>query len=116
SVWLGYAHPSHCLRPVAFLAQFGFQLGDQSLDSLLLNLLDGLPIHAGGPSVGFDLTPRLGQDVLAVHLVVQRMEPPRRTRLRGPVQGSLKFSRFVWGGSSPSGTHRRLPPANPQTK
>ena len=44
------------------------------------------------------------------------MEPPRRTRLRGPIQGSLKLSRFVWGGPSPSGTHQRLPPTNPQTK
>src|SRR5258708_7758593 len=44
------------------------------------------------------------------------MEPPRRTRLRGPIQGSLKLSRFVWGGPSPLGTHQRLPPTNPQTK
>src|SRR5439155_1735270 len=57
--------------------------------------------------------PRLGQDVLAVHLVVERMEPPRRIRLRGSIQGSLKFSRFVEAGSSPSGTHQRLPPAIP---
>src|SRR6266542_3148434 len=69
-----------------------------------------------GPSVGFDLSPRLSQDVLTVHLVVQRMEPPRRTRLRGSIQGSLEFSRLIWGGSSPSGTHQRLPPSNPQTK
>ena len=41
------------------------------------------------------------------------MEPPRRTRLRGPIQGSLELSRFVMGGSSPSGTHQRLPPAKP---
>jgi hypothetical protein len=83
---------------------------------VLLNLLDGLPIYAGGPSVGFDLSPRLRQDVLAVHLVVQRMELPRWTRLRGSIQGSLKFSRFVKAGFSPLGTHERLPPANPQTK
>jgi hypothetical protein len=44
------------------------------------------------------------------------MEPPRRTRLRGPIQGSLKFSRLVMGGPSPSGTHQRLPSASPQTK
>ena len=44
------------------------------------------------------------------------MEPPRRTRLRGPIQDSLKFSRLVMGGPSPSGTHQRLPSASPQTK
>ena len=44
------------------------------------------------------------------------MEPPLRTRLRGPIQGSLKVSRLVWGGLSPSGTHQRLPPTCPQTK
>src|SRR5437868_9618010 len=104
------------MRSVASLTQFGRQLGQESLDPSLLNLLDGLPIHASGPSVGFDLSPRLRQDVLAVHLVVQRMEPPRRTRLRGSIQGSLKFSRFVKGGFSLLGTHQRLPPANPQTK
>src|SRR3982074_358362 len=104
------------MRSVASFAQFGFQLGEQSLDSLLLNLLDGLPVYAGGSSVGFDLSPRLGQDVLAVHLVVERMEPPRRIRLRGTIQSSLELSHFVEGGPSPLGTHQRLPPANPQTK
>jgi hypothetical protein len=74
SVWLGYAHPSHRLRSVVSLAQFGRQLGQESLDPLLPNLLDGLPIHAGRASVSFDLSPRPGQDVLAVPLVVQRME------------------------------------------
>src|SRR5437870_5378856 len=44
------------------------------------------------------------------------MEPPRRTRLRGTIQGLLEFSRPVKGGPSPLGTHQRLPPANPQTK
>ena len=44
------------------------------------------------------------------------MEPPLRTRLRGPIQGSLKVSHLVWGGLSPSGTHQRLPPTCPQTK
>jgi hypothetical protein len=73
-------------------------------------------IYASGAGVCLDLLPRSCQDVLAVYLVVQRVEPPRRTRLRGPIQGSLKFSRFVKGGSSTSGTHQRLPPANPQTK
>src|SRR5438094_8483847 len=103
----------HCSRSVAPLAQLGRQFGQEDLDSLLLNLLDGLPIHAGGPSVGFDLAPRLGQDVLAVHLVVQRMEPPHRTRLRGSIQGSLEFLRLVWGGFSPSGTPQPLLPATP---
>ena len=49
------------MRSVASLAQLGRQLGQESLDPLLLNLFDGLPIYAGGPSVGFDLMPRFGQ-------------------------------------------------------
>jgi len=92
------------------------QFGKEFLDSWLLNLLDGLPIYASGPSVGLDLAPGFRQHVRAVHLVVQHVEPPRRTRLRGPIQGSLELSRFVWGGPSPLGTHQRLPSANPQTK
>src|SRR5215210_4149607 len=104
------------MRTVVSLAQVRRQFGQEAFDPLLLNLLDGLLVYAGGPSVRLHLLPRSRQDVLAVHLVVERMEPPRRTRLRGSIQGSLKLLRFVWGGPSPLGTHQRLPPANPRTK
>ena len=70
----------------------------------------------GRPSVGLHFPPRPGQDVLAVHLVVQRMEPPRWTRLRGPIQSPLQVSRFVSGGFSLLGTHERFPPPDSQTK
>ena len=109
-------HPPHRVRSVAARPQVGRQLGQESFGPVLLNLLDGLLIHAGCPSVGFDLAPRSGQDVLAVHLVVERMEPPRSTRLRGPIQGALELLHLVVGGPSPMGTHQRLPPARPQTK
>jgi len=44
------------------------------------------------------------------------MEPPRWTRLRGPIQCSLEFSHLVEGVSSFIGNHRRLPPTSTQTK
>src|SRR5215210_4256889 len=100
------------MRTVVSLAQVRRQFGQEAFDPLLLNLLDGLLVYAGDPSVGLHLLPRSRQDVLAVHLVVERMEPPRRTRLRGPIQSSLEFSCLSWGGPSPKGTHRRLPPTN----
>src|SRR4029077_1589590 len=56
------------------------------------------------------------QDVLAVHLVEERREPPRGLRLRGPIQCPLEFSHLVRGVTSLVGNHQRLPPANTQTK
>src|SRR5438105_375561 len=82
----------------------------------MLDGCDGLPIHTGSASVRLHLLPRSAQDVLAVHFVVERMEPPRGIRLRGPVQCSLEFSHSVRGVGSLSGNHQRLPPANTQTK
>src|SRR5262249_45260516 len=90
SICFLYPHSPPRVRSVAFLMQFGGQSAQEFLDSLLLNLVDGVLIDAGCPSVGLHLLPRLGQDVLAVHLVVQRMEPPRRIRLRGPIQGPVE--------------------------
>src|SRR5207244_11785219 len=108
--------PPHPLRAVAVLSQIARQFRQKPLDPVLLNLLDRPLIYAGCPSVGFDLLPRRQQDVLAVHLVVQLMEPPRRTRLRGPIQRPLQLSRFLSGGCSLVGTHQRFPPPDAQTK
>ncbi len=50
------------------------------------------------------------------HLVVERMEPPRGTRLRGPIQCPLELTRLVAGVLSQSGIHRRFPPLGTQTE
>src|SRR5688500_16750050 len=44
-----------------------------------LHVLEGLPINPSSPTVRAHLPSRSRQDVLAVHLVVERVEPPLRT-------------------------------------
>src|SRR5262249_44166125 len=109
-------HPAHGPRPVAALPQLGGQLPQDPRDPPLLDLLDALPIRARGPPVGLHLLPRPLQDVRAGHLVVERVEPSRGPRLRGPVQCSLESSGGVAGVVSRSGIHRPLPPPSTPTK
>src|SRR5437016_5187929 len=62
-----------------------------------LGVAAGLPAHAGCPGARLPLPLRPAQDALAAPLVDERMEPPRGTRLRGPIECSLEFSRLVPG-------------------
>src|SRR5450830_396659 len=116
SVCLRNVHSAHWLWPVSSLPQFFRQLPKEPLDPFLLNRLNGRAIHARCPTVGLHFPPRPRQEVLSVHLVVQRMEPPRRTRLRGSIQCPLELSCSVHGVVSLIGIHQPLPPLDTQTK
>src|SRR5262249_39944361 len=109
-------HPPRRARPIAALPQLGGQFPQELLHPSLLDLPDGLPIRARGPPVGLHLVPRPSQDVLAVHLVVERVQPPPGPRRRGPVQCRLESSGGVDGVVSPCGIHPPLPPPGTQTK
>src|SRR5439155_6665970 len=93
------------------LAQVRGENRKELVDPALFDVVDGLPVHAGCPSVRLHLQPRPTQDVLAGHLFEERMEPPRGTRLRGPIQCSLEFSRLVPGVVGPHGHSPTLTPA-----
>ncbi|MBM2811014.1 MAG: hypothetical protein HW416_1773 [Chloroflexi bacterium] len=108
-------HPPHRLRAISSLSQLGRQLRQKLRYPLLLYGAGGLPIYSRRPRVRLHLLPCPRQDVLAVHLVVERVEPPRRTRLRGPIQCPLKVSHLIWGVVSLR-IHQCFPPSSTPTK
>src|SRR2546428_492617 len=111
SVVLRDVLPPHRLRPVLPCAQPLLGLSEERLHARLLDLLQGLPIHAGSPSVGSDSPPCLRQDVTPADPVIQRMEAPPLAALGSHEKSALKFSHFVCGGVGPSGHALALPPS-----
>ncbi len=77
------------------------QLVEQPGNAVLLDVSDGLLVDAGRAMVGAHQLPRPLQDVPAVDLVMERMEPSSGIGLGRPVKRSLQFSDFVLlGGPS----------------
>ena len=97
-------------RSVAAVPQIRGQLVEQPVNPVLLDVGDGGPVDAGRAAVGAHLLPRPLQDVPAMDLVVERVEPSPGIGLGRPVQRSLQFSDFVLlGGPSHVGTHQPFP-------
>jgi hypothetical protein len=94
-------HPARGNRPPRPFLQIRGQLIEQPLNSVLLDIGDGLLIDAGGATIGAHQLPRPLQDVPAVDLVVERVEPSPGIGLGRPVKRSLQSSDFVLlGGPS----------------
>jgi site-specific DNA recombinase len=90
AAWFGHHHPAHRRRPIRLLAQFLSQCRQPRLHSGRLDVLEARPVHTSrSPRRARDPV-RVGQDVVAAHLVVQEVEPERRLLLRLHVQRPLQ--------------------------
>ena len=68
---------------------------------MLLDLFDGCPVDTGRAAVAAHRLPRALQDVPAIDLVMERVEPPSGVGLGRPVERSLQFLNLVYfSGSS----------------
>jgi len=91
------AHPLDRQGSIVALSKLGGQLVEEFLDPLALDLLDGDTVHARGSPVASNLLPSALQEVLAVDLVVQRVEASARRPLGRPVQLDLELSGLFSG-------------------
>ena len=107
-------HPAGGQRAVAAIPQIRGQLIKQPVHAVLLNHGQSGPVNARRAAVTAHLLPRPLQDIPAVDLVEQRMEPPPGIGLGRPVKRMLQGADPVptdsrQGGPSRNGTHQPLP-------
>ena len=76
---------------------------------MALDISKGDAVDAGGAAIAAHLLPRPLQDVPAVDLVVERVEPSSGIGLGRPVERALQFLDLVIGGPSHSGHSPALP-------
>ena len=83
--------------------QFFRQFVQPSLHPILLDVLEALTVHSCRSAIGFAAFIGKRQNVLPVHLVVQRVETKAGRFLRFVVQRRLQLLNTYWGllGSSP---------------
>ena len=94
-------HPARGKRTPAPVLQIRGQLVEQLGNAVLLDIGDGLLVDAGRATVGAHQLPRPLQNVAAVDLVVERVEPSSGIGFGRPVKRSLQFSDCVLlGGPS----------------
>jgi len=91
-------HPTRGKRTPAPGLQIRGQLIEELGDAVLLDLGDGLLVDASRAAIGAHQLPRPLQDVAAVDLVMERVEPASGLGLGRPVERSLQFSDFVLPG------------------
>jgi len=82
-------HPAGRQRPPLAVLQIRSQLIKQPVNTVLLDVGDRLSVDAGRALVSAHQLPRLLQDVSAVDLVLERMEPSSGIGLGRPVERSL---------------------------
>ena len=89
-------HTAHRVRSIRSLSQFGRQFVEPSVPPVRLDVLEGLAVHPRGAVVG--ATAQVGelQDVPAIHLVVQPVEPILRRSLRFGMQRRPEFLNLRW--------------------
>ncbi len=110
-------HPSRGQRTPHALPQIAGQLAEQPGHPVLLDISQGDLVNARRAVVPAHRNPRPPQDVLAVNLVPQRMEPSFRVGLGRPVKHMLQSANPVpvdnrqGGPSRILGTHRSGPPS-----
>ena len=91
AVRLGDVHPPDRRRTVRPALQLLRQFAQPPLQPIRLDVLERLPVHARRSLIGLAAVVGEGQHVLAVHLVVQRVEPVARRSLRFGVQRHLQL-------------------------
>lgn len=91
AVRLGEVNPPHRERPIRSLLQFARHFIQPPIQAVGLDVLERLAIHPRHAAVG--TAPDVGefQDVAAVHLVVQHVEPITGRSLRFDMQRLLEF-------------------------
>ncbi len=86
------------------------QLIEESGHPVLLDVVDGPAVDARSAVVLTHLEPSTLQDIPAMDLVIERMEPSSGVGLGRPVERSLQTLDFVQlGGTSHEGTHQPFP-------
>ncbi len=92
--------PASGERTPAPLLQIRGQLVEQQADAVLLDGGDRLSVDAGRATVGAHQLPRPLQDIPAIDLVVERVEPSPGVGLGRPVERPLQFSDSVLAGGT----------------
>jgi hypothetical protein len=82
-------HPPGRERSPPPVPEIRGQLIEELGDAVLLDVRDGLPVDAGRAAIGAHQLPRPLQNVAAVDLVVERVEPSLRVGFGRPVKRSL---------------------------
>src|SRR5262249_51929812 len=104
-------HPSDRHRAVSFRAKLSFELVEDPVDALRLNLRDRLFVDPGAATVPADPLPRLPQHISSVDLVIQNSERPARRCLGRAVPLPLKYPHlFMRRGLSRNGSPAVRPP------
>ena len=98
---LGDVHPPGRERAEPPLPQLRLQLVEQPGDPVLLDVGEGGPVDARCAVVAAHLAPRPLQDVPAVDLVIQRVEPSSGIGLGRPVERMLQGTDRVETSSTP---------------
>jgi len=80
----------------ASLSQFFRQFAQPAFDTVRLNVLELLAVHAFGAAVGTAALVGVVQHVRAIHLVVQRMEPLAWRCLGFGMQRRLQLLKLFW--------------------
>ena len=86
AAWFGNHHPAHRRRPIRLLAQVLSQRREPRFHAGRVDVLETHPVHTGGSARRARQSIGMGEDVLAVHLVVQQIEPVLGLLLRLHVQ------------------------------
>lgn len=112
---LGNEHPASRKRPPPAVLQLRGQLVEESGDPVLLDLPEIDRVDARSAVVATHRRPCTRQDIPAVDLVPQRVEPPSGIGLGRPVERMLQGTDRIRGRTSPdggtshAGTHRAPP-------
>src|SRR5207249_11331480 len=89
-------HPAYCLRAISLPPEFVRPLAQPPPDAVRLDVLEAFAVHTRGPAVGSAASIGVVQHVLAVHLVVQQVEPVAGRFLRFGAQRLLKLPSLLW--------------------
>src|SRR6185312_3702345 len=79
------------LRLVRFVSEFQRQFPKPSLHAICFDVLEPYSIHTGGPCIGFAASIGMGQYIISVQLVIQRIEAITRFTLRFGMQRLLQL-------------------------
>ena len=96
AIGLGDVSSTNRLRTIRLRPERLCQFAQPSLHTVGLDVRELLPVHPRCAIVGFAAEVGVSQDVLAVHLVVQRVESIARRRLRFGVQRRLQLLNLRW--------------------
>src|SRR5262249_15858628 len=89
-------HPSHGLESVGLRSELLVHFPDHlPLLSTCYDRLNRLPIDAGCPVVGLDLLPRLPEDILTPHLVIERIKCDLLSLFGLGIEGPLQLPNCV---------------------